>query len=50
MDANEEPSEPTPAAACLLSVGPVNNGNSKDKSNDLIATLSTLLVKPTYLQ
>ena len=43
MNAAEEPSNPTPAAAPLLSVGPVNHGNNKDKSIDSIAALSTVL-------
>ena len=50
MDAAEEPSKPTPAAAPLLSVGPVNHGNNKGKFIDSVAKLSTVLVKPTYLQ
>ena len=33
-----------------LSVGPVNHGNNKGKSIDSVATLSTVLVEPTYLQ
>ena len=49
MDAAEEPSKPTPAAAPVLFVGPVNHGNNKGKSIDSVATLSTVLVKPTYL-
>ena len=31
-------------------VGPVNHGNNKGKSIDSVATLSTVLVEPTYLQ
>ena len=51
MDAAEEPSKPTPTAAPpLLSVGPVNHENNKGKSIDSVATLSTVLVEPTYLQ
>ena len=50
MDTAEEPSKPTPAASPLLSVGPVNLGNNKGKSIDSVATLSTLLVEPTYLE
>ena len=50
MDAAEEPSKPTPAAASLLSIGPVNHGNNKGKSIDSVVTLSTMLVEPTYLQ
>ena len=51
MDAAEEPSKPTPTAAPpLLSVGPVNQENNKGKSIDSVATLSTVLVEPTYLQ
>ena len=51
MDAADEPSKPTPTAAPpLLSVGPVNQENNKGKSIDSVATLSTMLVKPTYLQ
>ena len=50
MDAAEEPSKPTLAAAPLLSVGPVIPGNNKGKSIDSVATLSTVLVEPTYLQ
>ena len=50
MDAAEEPSKPTLAAAPLLSVEPVNHGNNKGKFIDSVATLSTVLVKPTYLQ
>ena len=46
-----EPSKPTPTAAPpLLSVGPVNQENNKGKSIDSVATLSTVLVEPTYLQ
>ena len=51
MDAADEPSKPTPTAAPpLLSVGPVNQENNKGKSIDSVATLSTVLVEPTYLQ
>ena len=50
MDAADDPSKPTPAAAPLLSVGPVNHGNNKGKSIDSVATLYTVLVKPTYVQ
>ena len=50
MDAAEEPSKPTPTAAPLLSIGPVNHGNNKSKSIDAVATLSTVLVEPIYLQ
>ena len=51
MDAAEEPSKPTPIAAPpLLSVEPVNQENNKGKSLDSVATLSTVLVEPTYLQ
>ena len=50
MDAAEKPSRSTPAAAPLLSIGPVNHENNKGKSIDLAATLSTVLVEPTYLQ
>ena len=50
MDAAEEPSRSTPAAAPLLSVGPVNHENNKGKSIHSVATLSTVLVEPTYLQ
>ena len=50
MDAAEEPSRSTAAATPLLSVGPINHENNKDKSIDSVATLSTMLVEPTYLQ
>ena len=51
MDAADEPSKPTPTAAPpLFSVGPVNQENNKGKSIDSVATLSTVLVEPTYLQ
>ena len=50
MDAAEKPSKPTPTAALLFSVGPVNYGNNKGKSIDSVTTLSTVLVKPIYLQ
>ena len=50
MDAAKELSKPTPAATPLLSVGPVNHGNNKGRSIDSVATLSTVLVEPTYLQ
>ena len=50
MDAAEEPSRSTAAATFLLSVGPVNHENNKGKSIDSVAILSTVLVKPTYLQ
>ena len=50
MDADEEPSKPTPAATLLLSIRPVNHGNNKGKPINLVAILSTMLVKPTYLQ
>ena len=51
MDAAEEPSKPTPTAApLLLPFGPVKQENNKGKSNDSVATLSTVLVEPTYLQ
>ena len=50
MDTAEKPSKPTPAATPLLSFGPVNHENTKGKSVDSVATLSTVLVEPTYLQ
>ena len=50
MDAAKEPSKPTPAAAPLLSIEPVNHGNNKGKSIDSVAILSKVLVEPTYLQ
>ena len=50
MDAAKEPYNPTPASTLLLSVGPVNHGNNKGKSIDLVETLFTVLVEPTYLQ
>ena len=51
MDTAEEPSRSTAAATPpLLSVGPVNHENNKGKSIDSVATLSTVLVEPTYLQ
>ena len=51
MDAAEEPFKPTPTVSPpLLSVGPVKQENNKGKSIDLVATLSTVLVEPTYLQ
>ena len=50
MDAAKEPSKPTSAAAPLFFVEPVNHGNNKGKSIDSVATLSTVLVEPTYLQ
>ena len=50
MDAAEEPSRSTPAAAPLLSVGPMNHENNKGKSIDSVAAFSTVLVEPTYLQ
>ena len=50
MDAAEEPSRSTPAAAPLLSVRSVNHENNKGKSIYSVAPLSTVLVEPTYLQ
>ena len=50
MDAAEEPYRSTAAATPLLSVRPVNHKNNKGKSIDSVATLSTVLVEPTYLQ
>ena len=50
MDTAEEPSKPTTVAAPLLSVGCVNHGNNRGKSIDSVATLSAVLVEPTYLQ
>ena len=50
MDTAEKPSKPTPTAAPLLSFGPVNHENTNGKSVDSVATLSTVLVEPTYLQ
>ena len=51
IDAAEELSKPTPTAAPpLFSVEPVNQENNKGKFIDLVATLSTVLVEPTYLQ
>ena len=51
MDAAEELFKPTPTAAPpLFSVEPVNQENNKGKSIDSVATLSTVLVEPTYLQ
>ena len=50
MDTAEEPSKPTPAATLLLSIGPVNHGSNKGKSNDSVATSPTMLVEPIYLQ
>ena len=50
MDAAKEPSRSTPSAAPLLSFGPVNHEDNKGKSIDSVATLSTVLVKPIYLQ
>ena len=46
MDAAEEPSEPTTAAAPFLFVGPVNYENIKGKSVDSVSILSTVLVEP----
>ena len=50
MDAAEEPSRSIAAATPLLFIGPVNHENNKGKSIDSVATLSTMLVEPTYLQ
>ena len=50
MDAAEELSKLAPAATPLLSMGPVNYGNTKGKSIDSVETLSTVLDEPTYLQ
>ena len=50
MNAAEEPSKPTPAAAPLLFVRSVNHGNNKGKSIDSVTTLSKVLVEPIYLQ
>ena len=50
MNAAVEPSKLTPAAAPLLSIGPVNHGNSKGKSIDSVAILSIVMVEPIYLQ
>ena len=50
MDKAEEPSKPTPAAAQLLYVGPVNQGNNKNKYINSNAILSTVLVEAIYLQ
>ena len=50
MDTSEEPSRSTPAPTPLLSVEPMNHENNKGKSIDSVATLSTVLVEPTYLQ
>ena len=44
----KSPPSSTPAAASLLSIGPVNHGNNKGKSVDSVATLFTVLVEPTY--
>ena len=50
MDAAEEPSNPTPVAAPLLSIGTINHENTKGKPVDLVATWSRALVEPTNLQ
>ena len=50
IDAAEEPSKPTLAAAPLLFAGPVNHGNNKGKSIDSVGTLLTVLVEHKYLQ
>ena len=50
MDVAEKHSKSTAAAAPLLYIRPVKHGNNKGKSIDLVATLSTVLVEPTYLQ
>ena len=50
MNAAGKPSKPTPAATPLISIGPVKHGNNKGKSIDSVATLSTVLVEPTFLQ
>ena len=50
MDAAEKPSRSALAAAPLLSIGLVNYENNKGKSIESVATLSTVLVEPTYLQ
>ena len=50
MDAAEEHSRSTATATPILSIGSMNHENNKGKSIDSVSTLSTVLVKPTYLQ
>ena len=50
MHAAEEPSKPTPTEAPLLLIGPASYENTKGEPFDLVVTLSTIMVEPTYLQ